>query len=153
MAVAATAARSLGNPSGGINNTAYLFFVLVLAFIFYVTIKGDLPKWLGLFGLGGTPAGTTASSQTSTGTPSVGGGLPGLPSIPSIGSQTTGVNSGSLPNTNVPIYDPYGNQTGYGNPNYAPFLGQEVDTSNFGGQGVLVDNYTGPTYIDSTSGF
>ena len=151
MTATATAARSLGNPSGGINNTAYLFFVLALAFIVYITTKGDLPKWLGLFGLGGSPAGATAASPASTGTPAAASGLPGLPGLPTIGQ--TGSQTGLLPNTNVPIYDPYGNQTGYGNPNYAPFLGQNVDTSNFSGQGVLVSNYAGPTYTDTASGF
>jgi hypothetical protein len=149
----AAAAQAIGKP-GGVNNTAYLFFVLAMAFIVYITTKGDLPKWLGLLGLasqGATPQGEATGG--TTGTPAVASGLPGLPAIPSIGSQTTGASSGSLPNTNVPIYDPYGNQTGYGNPNYAPFLGQDVDTSTFGGGGVLVDSYAGPTYIDNTSTF
>ena len=151
MAASAAAAQALGKP-GGVNNTAYLFFVLALAFIVYITVKGDLPKWLGLFGLGQSAA-PASPSTTAAGTPAVAGGLPGLPAIPQIGSQSGAGSGSSLPNTNVPIYDPYGNQTGYGNPNYAPFLGQNVDTSNFGGQGVLVDNYTGPTFIDTTSGF
>ena len=148
MSTAAASAQAIGKP-GGVNNTAYLFFVLAMAFIVYITTKGDLPKWLGLFGLGQSNTAPGGSPTTATGTPSVGGGLPGLPSLPSIGSGS----GSSLPNTNVPIYDLYGNQTGYGNPNYAPFLGQEVDTSTFSGQGVMVDNYTGPTYIDSTSTF
>jgi hypothetical protein len=97
MAATAAAARALGNPSGGINNTAYLFFVLALAFIVYITVKGDLPKWLGLFGLGGTPAGATGSNPVATGTPSVAGGLPGLPGLPSLGQ------AGTLPSTSDPF--------------------------------------------------
>ena len=152
MAASAAAAQALGKP-GGVNNTAYLFFVLALAFIVYITVKGDLPKWLGLFGLASSATPQGAATGSAAGTPAVASGLPGLPAIPSIGSQPGAGSSGSLPNTNVPIYDPYGNQTGFGNPNYALSLGQDVDTSTFGGGGALVDSYAGPTFIDSTSSF
>lgn len=93
------AARATGNP--GINNTAWLFFILALAFLFYVTVKGDLPKWLGLLGLasGATPA--SATSPTAAGTASAAGGLPGLPAIPSIGQTSSGV--GNLPSTSNPF--------------------------------------------------
>lgn len=131
----------VSRPAGGINNTAYLFFVLVLAFLFYVTLRGDLGKWLGLLGLSRTAA---PAPQGAAGTPSLGGGLPGLPAIGSTVSP--------LPNTNATIYDPFGNPTGYGNPNYAGALDQNVDTSNFSGQGALYSNYAGPTFIDVTSG-
>jgi hypothetical protein len=90
----AVAARAAGNP--GINNTAYLFFVIALAFIVYITVKGDLPKWLGLLGLGGTPAGSTAASAATTGTPAVAGGLPGLPGLPTLGQSVS-------PEASVPL--------------------------------------------------
>ena len=99
MALGATAvaARAAGNP--GINNTAWLFFILAAAFVFFVTVRGDLPKWLGLFGLGGSPAQSKTSATTPT-QPSPGflGGavpdvlagqpanLPPLPAIPGGGS-------------------------------------------------------------------
>jgi hypothetical protein len=107
VAASAAAAQALGKP-GGVNNTAYLFFVLALAFIIFITVKGDLPKWLGLFGLasqGATPVGTAAGS--APGTASVASGLPGLPSLPSIGqasassplNTSTFGGTGSEPNT------------------------------------------------------
>ena len=92
MAAANVAARALNAP-GGINNTAYLFFVLALAFIFFVTIKGDLPKWLGLFGLGqssASPAGTSAPGTTGV------GGLPGLPALPTLGSGGLSLPAGTV---------------------------------------------------------
>ena len=119
MAAGAATAQAAGKP-GGVNNTAYLFFVLALAFLFFVTIKGDLPKWLGLLGLGGSPAGAAATSPASTGAPAT-GNLPGLPGIPTLG-QTSAAN---------------------------PLL----NTSTFGGTGTEANTYTGPTYIDTTSGF
>ena len=79
MALAGAAARATGNP--GIDNTAWLFFVLVLAFLFFVTVRGDLPKWLGLLGLGGSPK-KSAGSTAPAGTAGAGGGLPGLPALP-----------------------------------------------------------------------
>lgn len=74
-------------PSVSINNTGFLFFVLVGAFLVFVTVRGDLPKWLGLLGLGGSPkkAATTGAAPASGGVGSA------LPSLPSTGST-------SLPN-------------------------------------------------------
>ena len=50
----------------GINQTSFLFGALVLAFLFFITVKGDLPAWLGLLGLGGgvTPANASASQSS-----------------------------------------------------------------------------------------
>lgn len=50
------AAASQAAPAQ-ISQTAFLFAALGFAFLFYVTIKGDLPKWLGLLGLAGTASG------------------------------------------------------------------------------------------------
>lgn len=49
-----------------------MFGALAFAFLFYITVKGDLAKWLGLLGLGGTPT-TTATPGTTTS----GAGTPG----------------------------------------------------------------------------
>lgn len=94
MSAAAAAARATGNP--GINNTAWLFFILGAAFLFYVTVRGDLPKWLGLFGLApgsaaGRPAAAPAGSFQTL--PNVlGGASPAMPSLPNLtgGSVDTG---------------------------------------------------------------
>ena len=92
---AAAAARATGNP--GVNNTAWLFFILAAAFLFYVTIKGDLPKWLGLFGLAPS-TGAAAPSASSTG--AAGGGLPNVlggaaPHLPGLPNITGAVDSGT----------------------------------------------------------
>ena len=59
------------------NQTAFMFATVAFAFLFYVTVKGDLPKWLGLFGLAGggsTPGSTVpASSSPASGTQAAGG--------------------------------------------------------------------------------
>ena len=106
MTATATAARSLGNPSGGINNTAYLFFVLALAFIFYITIKGDLPKWLGLFGLGGKPTGSataspaasTPATNSSTAPNVLGGAAPTYAALPALGQDSSTFGGGGVLN-------------------------------------------------------
>lgn len=63
-----------GKPAG-INNTAYFFAFLAFAFLFYVTAKGDLGKWLGLFGLAGdTGKGLSAAAASTSGTSDTGSG-------------------------------------------------------------------------------
>lgn len=79
-------------PSVTINNTAYLFFVLFGAFIVFITIRGDLPKWLGLLGLAGSPTGATSTTPTtSTGI----GNLPGTPALPSLGQSNAAFSTAS----------------------------------------------------------
>jgi hypothetical protein len=43
-----------------VNQTSFLWGTLVFAFLFFVTVRGDLGKWLGLLGFAGTGAGTAA---------------------------------------------------------------------------------------------
>jgi hypothetical protein len=46
-----------------VNPTSFLFGALVFAFLFFVTVRGDLGKWLGLLGLANAaPAGNVATS-------------------------------------------------------------------------------------------
>src|SRR5271170_6180265 len=73
-----------GKPSG-VNNTAYLFAVLAAAFIFWVTVRGDLPKWLGLFGLAGTAGAPAPAAQANQ----LVGPLAGVPSVPALPSLNT----------------------------------------------------------------
>jgi hypothetical protein len=75
-----------GQPSG-INNTAFIFGTVALAFVLWITAKGDLPKWLGMLGLG-SGAGATGSSASAA---SKSGNdaalsLPSLPTLPALGS-------------------------------------------------------------------
>ena len=127
-----TAARSLGKP-GGINNTAYLFFVLALAFLFYITARGDLGKWLGLLGLSqsNTVPGT-GSSATATGTPSVGGGLPGLPSIGPMLQTGASQSVGTLPSTS----DPFGSVSSDAS-NIATYGSGDLAPGNIGGSQII----------------
>lgn len=67
------------------------------AFIVFITIRGDLPKWLGLLGLGGSPTGTAASGASAQ-TNSV-GGLPSTPALPSLGQSNALI---STPTNGVP---------------------------------------------------
>jgi len=147
MAVASTTAGALGRP-GGINNTAYLFFVLALAFLFYITVKGDLAKWLGLLGLGGSARPAAAPSQ-SVGTPAAAPGLPALPATtasPQAGQPLNPFAYGAA-YLGAALNSPAGQ-----NPLAAP-QGGTYDTGTFSGGGTAVSNYTGPTYIDTASGF
>ena len=70
--------ESLGRNGRGVNKTGFLFGVTALAFLVFVTARGDLPAWLGLLGLSsGAPAGGPAPGASSP--------LPGLPLLPKIG--------------------------------------------------------------------
>lgn len=89
-------AATVAAPTGGVNNTAYLFFVLALAFLFYITVRGDLGKWLGLIGLAGSapPAAQNATAQQATSNSNflgaalpdvLSGSAPSLPALPFLG--------------------------------------------------------------------
>ena len=104
MSAGSVAAQATGTP--GVNNTAWLFFVLVLAFLFFVTVRGDLPKWLGLLGLGGSPKTGAAPTPAPAGDANfLGGALPdvlsgqhaGLPPLPAIpGGGTYSASGGGV---------------------------------------------------------
>lgn len=58
-------------PLPQVSQSAFIFAMLVAAFVFYVTIKGDLPKWLGLLGLAqGAPGNAQAGTQPGASTQS-----------------------------------------------------------------------------------
>jgi len=57
-----------------VNPTSLMFGAVLFAFLFYITVRGDLAKWLGLLGLAGsTPA--NAAPAVNTGATY---GMPGL---------------------------------------------------------------------------
>ena len=70
--------------AAGFGQTAFIFGVVAFAFVMYVTLKGDLPKWFGLFGFAASsnsglnaPGGGMASAASATpGTNSAGATLP-----------------------------------------------------------------------------
>lgn len=63
-----------------VNQTTVVFATLGLAYVFFVTVRGDLGKWLGLVGLAGW--GNKAGSTASTGkTGSTALTLPALPAL------------------------------------------------------------------------
>lgn len=74
-------------PGSGINQTSFLFGAILFAYLFFVTVRGDLPKWLGILGLAGTSGTTTLPASTPTGSNGNAGisGLPTLPALPSVG--------------------------------------------------------------------
>lgn len=100
MATVGDQARGIVGQIGGINQTSFLFGAVMFGYLFFITVRGDLPAWLGLLGLAGTTS-STGSTATGASTPAtsavppapgaIGGDnalglLPGLPSIPSISS-------------------------------------------------------------------
>lgn len=108
-----------GQPTG-VSQTSFIFAIVFVAYLIFITLRGDLAKWLGVFGFGTytAPASTTATT-----------GVPG-----NITSQT-----GSATGTNM---------FGGGNANIT-----SQTNPNFGSLNPVNTGYTGPTYIDTTSGF
>lgn len=43
------------------NNTSFLFGAVAFAFLFFITARGDLPAWLGVFGLAGSSPGAPST--------------------------------------------------------------------------------------------
>lgn len=52
---ASGASVSPPSASWSVSPTSFLFGALLFAFLFYITVNGDLAKWLGLLGLGAAP--------------------------------------------------------------------------------------------------
>lgn len=71
-----------------VNQTSLLFGALLFAFLFFITTRGELAKWLGIFGLAGSAS-------------TVGGQIPtpgGLAPLSVLNPQT-----GLLPSSGVPL--------------------------------------------------
>ena len=87
--------RSL--PGSGINQTSFLFGAILFAFLFFITVRGDLAKWLGLLGLANTSGSAASVGNTVTpslsATPSLNAQLPNIGAIglPGLGSGAGGV--------------------------------------------------------------
>lgn len=67
---AGSSGASITPPSASwnVSPTSFLFGALLFAFLFYITINGDLAKWLGLLGLGAQPL---APAQNPAAVPAV----------------------------------------------------------------------------------
>jgi hypothetical protein len=69
-------------------NSSRIAAALIIGFVVFITMRGELPAYFAVMGIG---------KQTSTGTQSAGmggGGSFGLPSLPSLGSLFGGSSSG-----------------------------------------------------------
>lgn len=64
----------------GINQTTWLFACVIGAWVFYITARGDLAKWLGLFGISGKSANVNSNGSGNYNLPA----LPNLPGVPSL---------------------------------------------------------------------
>ncbi len=82
-----TAAAS-GTVTRSFNQTGFMFVAIGLAFLFFITARGDLAKWLGAFGLAGGTAGTATPSASAAGASGLSGvpavGLQPLPALPGL---------------------------------------------------------------------
>ena len=75
-----------------IGQTGFVFAVVGFAWVFYITTRGDLPKWLGLLGLAGGSSkagGTVAGPAPASGLPALPGIQP-LPALPGVSGIPTG---------------------------------------------------------------
>jgi hypothetical protein len=120
------------------SQTAFVFGVLAFMFLLFVTIKGDLPKWIGLLLRSGTASpstGQTASTGFSApGTNSAGSAVPDILSgnhddaLPQLGNFAGGAvpdsisgnhgdtATGTGPAPLIPNYDSSGQWIGYTRP-------------------------------------
>lgn len=69
-----------GWHGSSVNQTSITFGALVVAFIVYITVRGDLAKWLGVLGLAGSAPASLPAAQNPN------AGLPTLPALPSFGA-------------------------------------------------------------------
>ncbi len=83
MASAGDVVRS-AVPSSGINQTSFLFASLGLAWLFFITVRGDLPRWLGLLGLAGSSSSAAPAASSTSQEPFI----PGLPALPGTGGSS-----------------------------------------------------------------
>jgi hypothetical protein len=81
-----------GQPSG-MSQTSFIFASVFVAYLVFITLRGDLAKWLGVFGFssgGGAPSGSTPSGTAATGTMGSSSGLPPLSPLPPLSSGNMG---------------------------------------------------------------
>lgn len=56
-----------GQPAG-ISQTSFIFATVFVAYLVFITLRGDLAKWLGVFGFGAYTAPSASTNAAGTGT-------------------------------------------------------------------------------------
>jgi hypothetical protein len=98
MSGAADAVRNVAARATSFDQTAFTFGALLFAWLLFITMRGDLARWLGVFGLagssGGSPSGALpVTPATQLATPGSGltiPGIPDLPALPTLGGSGAG---------------------------------------------------------------
>ncbi len=92
-------------PAVSLNWTSVVFGALAFAFLFFVTVRGDLAKFLGIFGLSGTQ-GAGAQGGTLGNITGSGQGSSLFPNVTGSGSagQLGNITGASIGNASVPNY-------------------------------------------------
>lgn len=83
-------------PGAGINQTSFMFGAIMFAYLFFITVRGDLAKWLGLLGLAGSSSAGSAAGTSLAGLPAAQSPLAGAPALPAIPGIGTGSGAGGL---------------------------------------------------------
>ena len=78
--VRGVAAQTAQPALSGISQTAFIFGAVGFMFLVFITLRGDLPKWLGLLGL-------APSATPATGTSPLGAAVPDVLSGTAAGSS------------------------------------------------------------------
>ena len=109
------AAPSIATQGFNINPTSVTFGALLFAFLFYATVKGDLAKWFGVFGLAGNSNPPVPGNNTGAGD--------GSPLIPALGSGIGFGQLGSITGASPQFTRLSGGDTGWMNTTSAPAVG------------------------------
>lgn len=83
-------------PGSGINQTSFMFGAIMFAYLFFVTVRGDLAKWLGLLGLAGSNGTGSAAGAPLATVPAAQSPLAGAPALPAIPGLGTGSGAGGM---------------------------------------------------------
>jgi hypothetical protein len=76
-----------GQPSG-VSQTSFIFATVFGAYVIYITLRGDLAKWLGVFGMAANAAPNVASATAPNVAAPGSAPAPSLPNTPSAFNYT-----------------------------------------------------------------
>ena len=74
--VRGVAAQTAQPALSGISQTAFIFGAVGFMFLVFITLRGDLPKWLGLLGLAPSTTPATGQIGSTPGTSPLGAPVP-----------------------------------------------------------------------------